>query len=602
MPDRPLDVLLLCHRAWWASGAYKDYLDAFKRYGRHRWTMLNSGGVLDPRVDLDAFDAVALHWSLYVAGDETLPAATRRRLREFEGVKAGFLQDDYAFTFPRIDAYRYMGADVLFVLAPDEVRDTMYPPERTEARTVTLLAGYVPERLLERSSPPLAQRPIDVGYRAMAPAAWRGELGQEKQWIVDRFRDHPAAAGLKLDISSRVGERFRGDAWLEFLERCKAVLGTESGSSLFDPTGETAKAVDEHLARRPDTPFEELRERFFPGRDWQVPLAAVSPRIFEAAALRTAMVLYQGHYSGVIEPWRHYLPLRKDHSNQDEIVEILRADLGRCQEMVDRTYEEVARNPDYGYPALVETVESNLADLVERSGRFGTHRYDDRDLRALEAEAEALNNLRLSRLGGPGRALARTYGAAARFAPPTAMERATASLQGRADALRRRRDEAARARRLRKAFGSDEQLERALGDASDHAIFAAAGAEDEAVDLWRTAVAVGGSSGILRPCLAEDDALVLVTSTAEDVPDGLRPIDEEAIPARVRDGLVSLRWVNVDDWGVAESHLPGSPRTFPTLAKLSRDRPEKVERLLGACLERAHGPSGRVASWTVSPA
>ena len=602
MPDRPLDILLLCHRAWWASGAYKDYLDAFKRYGRHRWTMLNSGGALDPRVDLDAFDAVALHWSLYVAADETLPAATRRRLRDFDGVKAGFLQDDYAFTFPRIDAYRYMGADVLFVLAPDDVRDTMYPPERTQARTVTLLAGYVPERLLGRSSPPLAQRPIDIGYRAFAPTAWRGELGQEKQWIVDRFRDHPSAAGLKLDVSSRVGERFRGDAWLEFLERCKAVLGTESGSSLLDPTGETAAAIDEHVARHPDTPFEELRERFFPGRDWQVPLAAVSPRIFEAAALRTALVLYEGHYSGVVEPWRHYLPLRKDHSNQDEIVEILRTDLGRCQEMVDRTYEEVARNPDYGFPGLVATVESNLADVVERSGRRAARRYDDRDLRALEAEAEALNNLRLGRLGGPGRALARTYGAAARFVPPSAVERATASLQGQADALRRRRDEVARARRLRKAFGSDEQRERALGDPSDVAILAAVGAEDEAVELWRIAVAVRASSGVLRPCLAEDDGLVLVTATTEEVPVGLRPIDEDAVRTRVRDGLVSLRWVNVDDWGVAESHLPGSPGAFPTLARLSRDRPEKVERLLRACFERAQGPSGRVAAQSASPA
>jgi hypothetical protein len=283
-------------------------------------------------------------------------------------------------------------------------------------------------------------------------------------------------------------------------------------------------------------------------------------------------------------------------------VEILRADLGRCQEMVDRTYEEVARNPDYGYSALVATVESNLVDLVERSGRRAARRYDDRDLRALEAEAEALNNLRLARLGGVGRALAWTYGAVARFAPPSAVERATATLQGRADALRRRRDEVARARRLRKAFGSDEHLERALGDPSDHAVVVAIGAEDEAVELWRTAAAVAISSGVLRPCLAEDDALVLVTATVEEVPAGLRPIDEDAAQTRVRDGLVALRWVNVDDWGVDESHLPGSPRAFPKLAKLSWDRSENVERLLSACLERAQGPSGRVASWTASSA
>jgi hypothetical protein len=95
---------------------------------------------------------------------------------------------------------------------------------------------------------------------------------------------------------------------------------------------------------------------------------------------------------------------------------------------------------------------------------------------------------------------------------------------------------------------------------------------------------------------------VLVTATAEEIPAGLRPIDEDALRPRVRDGLVALRWVNVDDWGVDESHLPGSPRAFPKLAKLSRDRSENVERLLRACLERAQGPSGRMASRTASPA
>ena len=49
----------------------------------------------------------------------------------------------------------------------------------------------------------------------------------------------------------------------------------------------------------------------------------ISPRVFEAIALRTALVLFEGEYSGIIAPGVHYIPLKKNLSNLDDVLSLL---------------------------------------------------------------------------------------------------------------------------------------------------------------------------------------------------------------------------------------------------------------------------------------
>jgi hypothetical protein len=71
------------------------------------------------------------------------------------------------------------------------------------------------------------------------------------------------------------------------------------------------------------------------------------------------MILYEGTYSGRLVPWRHYVPLKKDHSNMAEVVEVLR-DEGRAQAIVDTAFSEVALNPDNSFAAMVRQVDSAI--------------------------------------------------------------------------------------------------------------------------------------------------------------------------------------------------------------------------------------------------
>ncbi len=105
---------------------------------------------------------------------------------------------------------------------------------------------------------------------------------------------------------------------------------SRAGPSVFDFDGAVAARTESFaalverphpipaLARKPS--YEMLRDRFFAGREDQIDIAQISPRVFEAIALRTLVIAYPGRYSGVLEPWRHYVPLDKDHGNMAQVA------------------------------------------------------------------------------------------------------------------------------------------------------------------------------------------------------------------------------------------------------------------------------------------
>ena len=210
-----------------------------------------------------------------------------------------------------------------------------------------------------------SQRKIDIGYRGRNVPAWLGELGQEKIRIGVRVRDEAPAYGLNVDISFREEDRLYGDAWIKFVSSCKGMLGVESGSSVVDFTGDIQRNVERHVSSKPGTSFAELRERYFAEIEGKINFAQISPRCFESAALRTLMILYEGEYSGVLVPWRHYVPLKKDHSNLAEVVDVLR-DASRLDQIVTQAYEEVAKNPKWSFAQSVADVDTVIDSVFVR--------------------------------------------------------------------------------------------------------------------------------------------------------------------------------------------------------------------------------------------
>ena len=358
---RPLHILLLCHFEAGTASTIVEHIQAFPRHSQHRFYVLSNLGDLPAWLDLSRFDGIIVHYSLIACYDNYLSPDARRRIREFSGFKAAFVQDDYRWINDTVDALAYMRLTALFPLAGPEIIDLVYSPEKLPGvHRETVLTGYVPEELARREVKPFAARPIDVGYRARKVPMWIGSHTLQKWQIADRFIADAPRYGLKVDISYREEDRIYGEAWIEFIASCKAMLGTESGASVCDFTGEIQRNVEAHVKRHPDASFEELRDLYFKDIDGKIMMNVISPRTFEAACLRTLMILYDGYYSGILKPWRHYVPLRRDHSNMDEVVAVLR-DATRAQDIVDRAYHEVALNPAYTFRALVERVDEVIA-------------------------------------------------------------------------------------------------------------------------------------------------------------------------------------------------------------------------------------------------
>ena len=363
-----------------------DHALSFRRYSRHDVTnisLMYPFGRLPALLDLAQFDVVVVHYTIMAKRDKFLNARAREAIARFDGLKVQFIQDEYRFVNETIDATRRLGIDVLFTCVPEAEIEKVYSPAALpRPRKVSVLTGYVPENLTRIPVPPIAVRPVDVGYRARKPPYWLGTLGLEKWRVAEGFLAATRGSGLICDIASDEGSRLYGRKWTRFLVSCKAMLGVESGASVFDFTGEIERNVEAYMKAHPDADFEELRARFFAAEEGRIRLNQISPRCFEAAALRTGMVLFEGDYSGILAPGRHYIPLRKDFGNIDAVLEPLR-NPALLQEYVDRTFEEVACNPAHSYAGFVKLFDAVVEQEFEAriGARHAHHRRPARSWR-----------------------------------------------------------------------------------------------------------------------------------------------------------------------------------------------------------------------------
>ena len=374
-----LNVLLLCRLQLPMADTIVDHINALTAGSRHEVKKLDIIRELPRNLDLDRFDVIIIHYTLTICKDRYLDQDAKRRLRDTASLKVIFLQDEYRHVDATVEAMRDLRAAVLFTCVPEREIEKVYPEERLPGvLKVNVLTGYVSPKLAELPPPPpLRGRPLDVGYRSRRVPAWLGELGREKWRIGERFLTDANSYGLRCDISIKEEDRIYGAKWGHFLTNCRAVLGVESGASVFDFTGEIQHRVEEEERLHPEVTFKELREAYFFDLEGRIRLNQISPRCFEAAARGTLMILYEGEYSGRLKPWQHYVPLKKDHSNMEEVVSLLRDD-EKAQAIVDRALKEVVRVPENSYGAFSSFVDRILEDEVGKRPRRSFCVYDQR--------------------------------------------------------------------------------------------------------------------------------------------------------------------------------------------------------------------------------
>lgn len=272
-------------------------------------------------------------------------------LKQSGAVKIMLPQDEFINTDLLNRFACEFGIDHIFSVAPPSEWDKIYDGvDRSRTRLHKVLTGYLDQASVEtinatRDIP----RDIDIGYCAADPPFWHGRHGMLKGRIGEAFLNSPAAHGLRMNIITPKGHPFLGDEWLRFLLRCKYTLGVEGGTSILDRDGTISACTERYRQEHPQAGFEEVEQHCFPGLDGSFRLFALSPRHLEACATRTCQILIEGDYDGVLQPWKHYLPLKKDFSNLEEIVALVKNDSLRT-EITERAYRDIVASGAYGYP------------------------------------------------------------------------------------------------------------------------------------------------------------------------------------------------------------------------------------------------------------
>jgi hypothetical protein len=188
-------------------------------------------------------------------------------------------------------------------------------------------------------------------------------------------------------MSTREADVLGGDDWYRFLASGRYTIGSEGGASILDRDGTLKASVEAYLDEHPDAGFDEVEASCFPGRDGSFGLTALSPRHLEACATRTCQVLTEGEYNGVLEADRHYLSLRTDLSNLDEVLDEVENDERRA-ELVEAAHRDIVASGRYTYAGFVAEVErASLGEVEAVAGsaavraRFARSLARDRYLR-----------------------------------------------------------------------------------------------------------------------------------------------------------------------------------------------------------------------------
>ena len=317
------------------------------------------------KLDFGLFDAIGLHYSIKPDNYYYLSLMLQKKIAAYSGVKFLFLQDEYQKVNKTQDYIHRLGFDILFTLVNEALFDIAYPDPRLKSlKKVQVLTGYVQDEMKFIDAPPVSDRPIDVSYRSRRCDYWLGSLAHEKEQIARDFVHYASDADLTLDISVEESSRIYGAGWLNLLMQSKAVLGTESGASLWDFDESIAKKTKQFLRRHKKSSFEEVFEHVLKPHDGVILYNAISPRVFEAAATRTPMIMYPGYYNGICQPDVHYIKLEKDFSNVSDVIKKIK-DIPYLQSVADRAYIDLIESDLYSQHRFSTLVSDVILSTIK---------------------------------------------------------------------------------------------------------------------------------------------------------------------------------------------------------------------------------------------
>jgi hypothetical protein len=352
--SKPQKILV----AYSASSTYTStvlhYLQALKKFTDFEVDYLHvtHDAIID--VDLNDYDVVFHNYCARLCFPDYISKSYEQALLLFRGLKVVAVQDDYDSTALLQQAIRRLGFHVLITCIQSEYWPIVYPEsELPGVKIVQGLTGYIPDELLDQNTfaKPMEKREIFVGYRGRDIGARYGQLGYDKYRIGEVMIKFCEERGIPFDIAMDEESRLYGDAWFQFIGNTRAMLGSESGSNVFDFDGEVREFIaDYERSVKRKASYLDVRQYLEP-REEYFSVGQISPRVFECALLYTPMILFRGSYSDAISADAHYIALEKDFSNIDDVLRAVE-NVDYLKSLADQTYKHLVASGRYSYRAF----------------------------------------------------------------------------------------------------------------------------------------------------------------------------------------------------------------------------------------------------------
>jgi hypothetical protein len=353
--NKVLKILLIADSSHKAK-VVMDHIDSIKRYSRNNVQIINSI-TDDPPLNLSKYDVIIIHYSIFILGSYFLSTKWEDKIINFKGIKIQIIQDEFRNIDQMKNKMKLFDFSAIFSSLNISNAKKVYNFKNTFV--ISCLPGYIHEEYLRLISPQIEVRKIDIIYRGRLLPPTLGNRAINKFRIGYLIEKEAIKRNYICDISSDERKRIYGDEWLKFLSSGKVTLGVEGGSTIFDFTGKIEKIFNDILISNPTISFDEAY-KFVKNFQDNVVHQTITPRIFEAIATKTALILYPGNYSGLLIPNVHYLELNYDHSNVTEILDKIK-DSSYLQKMVDFTRNDILFKKELSF----EFFSKKINDLIE---------------------------------------------------------------------------------------------------------------------------------------------------------------------------------------------------------------------------------------------
>ena len=288
-------------------------------------------------------------------------------LLSYNGSKFAFIQDEYYDTNLIKMFLQIINVNTVFTCVPNEHIKKIYN-NLNNTGFINNLTGYAPE--YNYNIIPIKDRKCDVFYRGRELHYWYGELGQDKMNIGKYMKKYCDEYKLITNIDWDGKNSIYGDEWFKVLGSSKVTLATESGTTIFDLDNTIlveSNTILKHFpviqVSMPENPiytYNEFITKINLKKNEVKNMGQISPKMLEAIMLGTVLVMYEGYYyPGFLIPDVHYIVLKKDYSNINDVINKIKDD-DFLQKMSDRAYNDIIKSGLYSYKKFIEIFDKEV--------------------------------------------------------------------------------------------------------------------------------------------------------------------------------------------------------------------------------------------------